>query len=251
LQSSPLGETIKRTAQFRPSSGLLAMASVIFADQLEIPFEVQDLAAFRRWALSDDFPERGRIDFIDGSIEVRMSPEDYLTHGLPKSEIARVLSSLVKQKKLGHILTDCTRISSPAADLSVEPDIVFISYTSLKSGLARLVPVASGEPGHYREVEGACDVAVEIVSSSSEVKDTKRLPVAYFKAGVREFWLVDARGKKLMFQIHRRGKSGFVPVKPDTRGYQVSSVFDQRFRLKRSTDEQGYPAFDLLTPGEE
>ena len=39
-------------------------------------------------AAPDDFPERGRIDYIAGQIEVDMSPEDLFTHGSLKTEIA-------------------------------------------------------------------------------------------------------------------------------------------------------------------
>ena len=64
------------------------MASVLIEEQVEIPLGIACLADFRQWALSDDFPERGRIDFIAGRIEVDMSPEDLFTHGTLKSEIA-------------------------------------------------------------------------------------------------------------------------------------------------------------------
>jgi hypothetical protein len=50
-------------------------SSVIFEERVEIPY-FHSLAEFRAWALSDDFPERGRIDYIDGRIEVDMSPEN-------------------------------------------------------------------------------------------------------------------------------------------------------------------------------
>ena len=46
---------------------------------------------FRRWALSDDFPETGRIDFIEGRIEVDMAPEDLFCHGTLKTEIVAAL----------------------------------------------------------------------------------------------------------------------------------------------------------------
>jgi Uma2 family endonuclease len=78
--------------------------------------------------------------------------------------------------------------------LSCEPDIVYISDDAIDSGRARLVPNAGGRPGRYVEIEGAADLVVEIVSDATVVKDTRRLPVAYCRAGVRESWLIDARG---------------------------------------------------------
>ena len=44
---------------------------------------------------------------------------------------------------------------------------------------------------------------VEIVSDASVKKDTERLPAAYHAAGIREFWLIDARGVEVRFTIHR------------------------------------------------
>jgi len=60
------------------------MATVLLEDreQIEIP-TIHNLAEFRRWALSEDFPERGRIDYIAGKIEVDMSPEDMELSKLP------------------------------------------------------------------------------------------------------------------------------------------------------------------------
>ena len=89
------------------------------------------------WAVSPRFPERGRIDFLAGDLEVDMSPEDLQTHGLVKSEIAAVLQFLVTRRGLGEVYIDRARISSPAADLSVEPDIVVVLWEALDSGRLR------------------------------------------------------------------------------------------------------------------
>jgi hypothetical protein len=70
----------------------MAIAILLEEDgSLEIPL-VQSLGAFRAWASSDDFPERGRIDYINGRIEVDMSPEELYCHGAIKIELIRVLS---------------------------------------------------------------------------------------------------------------------------------------------------------------
>jgi Uma2 family endonuclease len=216
-------------------------------DSFEIPADVQSLADFRRWALSDVFPEKGRIDFISGRIEVDMSPEDLFCHGTLKSEIAGVLSYLVKRGKLGHLFIDSTRVSCPQAALSCEPDIVFVSRESIASGRVRLVPKASGLPGRYVEVEGAPDLVVEVVSDTSVEKDTRRLPLVYFRAGMREFWLADARSDRPTLVIHHRGPSAYVPADRDADGFQQSLVFGRRFRLDSTWEPQGYWSFDLRT----
>ena len=89
--------------------------SVIFEDQLEIPLSLTNLSDFRRWALSDDFPDRGRIDYIAGKIEVDMTPENLFAHGTLKTEFAAALLRRAKELRLGHVFVDSTRISSAAA----------------------------------------------------------------------------------------------------------------------------------------
>lgn len=96
----------------------------------------------------------------------------------------------------------------------------------------------------YIEIEGSPDLIVEIVSESSMTKDTRRLPERYFLAGVLEYWFVDARGKDLVFHIHRR-RGRFVRVKPDAHGFQKSTVLGRRFRFTRRRDDLGMWFYDL------
>ncbi len=222
--------------------------SVVFEERIEIPY-FRSLAEFRAWANSDDCPEEGRIDFIAGCIEVDMSPEDLFSHAELKTEIVWMFKDMVKRGTRGHVYSDSTRISCPEADLSVEPDVVFISDESLDSGRVRLVPKATREPDRYVEVEGPPDLIVEIVSDSSETKDTHRLPAAYYRAGVPEFWLIDARGKELLFQIHRPGPSAYEPAPRDPEGFQQSAVFGTWFRLTRRRNDRGQWTFDLVEKG--
>jgi Uma2 family endonuclease len=223
-------------------------ASVILEDEVEIPF-LGSLADFRAWALSAEFPQRGRIDYLDGRIEVDMSPEDLFTHNTLKSEIVHVLVRITKPSGLGYVFSDRARVSSPAARLSVEPDVVFVSYEAIQQQRVRLVPKASQEAGRYMEIEGAPDLVVEIVSDSSITKDTRRLPPAYHQAGVREFWLIDARREQLLFQIHHHAPAGFDPAPADAEGFQTSLVFPTGFRLLRHRDQRGQWIYDLETKG--
>lgn len=224
-------------------------SSVIFEERVEIPLTLRSLADFRRWAHSEGFPERGRIDYISGRIEVDMSPEDLFCHGTLKTEIIGVLYQRVKQGALGHLFTDSTRVCCPQAGLSAEPDVVFVSHEALHSGRVRLVPGSAQEPGRYVELEGPPELIVEIVSDSSVGKDTRRLPEAYSNAGVREFWLADARDEPVVFRIHHPGDAGYQAVQPDADGFQRSVVFNCSFRLDSRRTPQGYWAFDLRQKG--
>lgn len=223
----------------------MIMASVIFEEQVEVPLEIHSLDDFRRWTRSDDFPQTGRIDWIDGRIEVDMTPEAFYTHGGVKTEIAGVLWQLVKENDLGELYIDRARIASVPAALSSEPDMIFTSHETLDSGAVRFI-AKQGRDDDVIEMEGGPDMVVEIVSDGSVGKDTRRLPVAYYKAGVREFWLVDARQDELLFQIHGRGDSGFKPAEADAEGFQHSAVFSRGFKLLRERDRRGHWKYDML-----
>ena len=221
--------------------------SIAFRDELQrvvIP-PVDSLAELRRWAASDEFPERGRIDYIAGRIEVDMTAEELDAHGSVKIAIIYSLEGLVRAARSGRLYSDKTRVSSVEADLSVEPDIVFVSKRSLASGRVARVPKAGSRSARYIELQGAPDLIVEIVSDSSVAKDKQELPPAYWQAGVDEYWLADARGQPLEFQIHHRGPTGWQPAPADAEGFQHSTVFDRRFRLTCQTEEDGEPLYEL------
>jgi hypothetical protein len=220
-------------------------ASLLIEDRFEIPLSLRTLADFRAWALSDDFPEKGRIDYVQDRIEVDLSPEDLFCHGTPKSEVLMVVEGRTKALRSGFVFSTRTRMSCPAADLSVEPDVVFLSYDAIDSRRVRLIPQATEQEGRYVEIEGGVDWIAEIISDSSEAKDKKRLPDAYFAAGVRELWLIDARKRQLFFQIYRHGKTEFVPVEPDSGGFQRSAVFGCSYRLDRKKDRHGFWSYEL------
>jgi len=218
--------------------------SILIEDQIVIP-AIADLAGFRSWASSEGFPETGRIDYVRGQIEVEMSPEDLYTHGSPKVELLVVIGTRVRARQLGELYTDRSRISCPDADLSAEPDIVFVSNEALESDRVRLIPKAFGGLDRYVEMEGAPDLIVEIISDSSQRKDTARLPAAYWQAGVREYWLVDARTEDLLFRIHQRGDSEYEPAPMDSEGFQYSTVLDCAYRLERTRNRFGRLQYTL------
>lgn len=198
-----------------------------------VPATALTFDSFRAWAQSEDFPETGRIDFLAGRIDADMDPKELGTHGLVKSAIALGLGILNLEKELGCLFIDKARVSSPEAQLSVEPELVFVFWDSLREGKARFRSWSSRNPERLTEIEGAVDLAVEIVSNSSVRKDTKVLPPLYALAGVPELWIVDARGKGLRFEIHTLNAGVYVQVKPDAEGWLRSPRFGASFRLVR------------------
>jgi len=115
----------------------------------------------------------------------------------------------------------------------------------MAAGLIRPVPKLS-RPDRFIEFEGSPDLVAEVISDSSVRKDARQLPEAYFAAGVREYWLVDAREEQLRFEINRRAATTFEVTLADDAGYQLSSVLQHRFQLVRERDEEGVWDYDLL-----
>jgi Uma2 family endonuclease len=208
--------------------------AVRFHDELlVVPAEAATgIEAFRRWSVSSDFPERGRIDYLDGAIEVDMTPERLETHGNPKGKIHAAVLRIVEEENLGRVYVDRTRLYSGPAGLSCEPDVLFVSLQSLRRGRVRFVPAAAGTQD-FVEVEGAADLAVEVVSDGSVEKDTRLLPPLYAAAGVRELWLVDCRGEPIDFRILHLRAGRYVQARSDADGYRLSHVLGRRFRLRR------------------
>jgi Uma2 family endonuclease len=207
--------------------------SVSEEQSLLIPGWIDGLAAFRRWAFSGGFPEAGRIDWLAGSVEADLSPEDLQTHGAVKAAIAASLHALIVEGDLGQLFIDRARVSSPAADLSAEPDLVIVLWESLETRRVRYLPSARRGSERCAEIEGGPDLVVEIVSDSSWRKDAERLPPLYARAGVREFWRVDARGREPELVIHTLAGGGYREVPPDAQGRRRSPLLALAFRLLR------------------
>jgi Uma2 family endonuclease len=146
----------------------------------------------------------------------------------------------------GDLFSDSTTVVLPAADLSAEPDIVFCSWDGYRSGRVRQ---SERVPGSERFVElvGAPDLVVEVVSTTSTGKDKRRLRAAYWKAGVPEYWILDARGKKgVRFELLVRGDDDYQAVEPDAAGYRLSPTFQRRFRIVRRRNPVGRYMYRLL-----
>jgi Uma2 family endonuclease len=210
-------------------------------DQVNVPDWVSDLESFRRWTEAGDFPEKGNIGFHKGEVWVDMSKEQVFTHVLVKTCYTSVLYRLATRGKLGLYLSDGAFLTNIDADLSCKPDGMFVSNAALKEGRVRLV---EGMREGIIELEGAADMLLEVVSQSSVRKDKIELRQAYWEAGVREYWLVDARKNPPSFDILRRTVRGFQAGRKDD-GWIRSGVFYGSFRLTRQTNELGNPEFTL------
>jgi Uma2 family endonuclease len=220
-----------------------SISAITDRHNVSIPAEVFTLAGFRVWATAQDFPEHVRVTFLAGEVYLDMSNEEIETHNKVKMEIARALLTLNLEEDLGEFYGDGVLVTNEAAGVSNNPDAMFVAWETLDAGRAVLVQ-REGREGQYVEVEGTPDWVLEVVSVSSVQKDTVLLRRAYHRAGIPEYWLVDARGEEVLLQILHRRKGGYA-VAPARGGWQHSRVFGRSFRLERQTGRRGLWRYTL------
>lgn len=134
-------------------------------------------------------------------------------------------------------------LTNEEADLSCQPDGIFIAHETFRKDRVKLVEGA--KEGHV-ELLGSPDMVLEIISSSSVEKDTVTLRDLYWRAGIRESWLVDSRGDEEQSHILRYTPKKYVAARPK-KGWLPSSVFGRSFRLLRTLDADGNPDYTLET----
>lgn len=212
-----------------------------FNQRVSIPSWVVDLESFRRWADADDFPEEGHAWYLQGEVWIDMSKEQIFTHLAVKREFFYVLTGLVKAEGLGLFLPDGLLLSNATADISGKPDATFVSTASIQ---AKQVQLIEGWEGGFVEMEGTPDMVLEVVSTSSVHKDTVVLRQGYWQAGIREYWLVDARQEPVRFDILRRTARNYTATRKQE-GWLRSAVFGKSFQLSQHANALGHPEYSL------
>jgi Uma2 family endonuclease len=166
--------------------------------------------------------------------------EELNSHNRIKTALSVALTPLV-EPDLGYYVSDGMRLTIPDLDLSTEPDGMVVSHASLRRG--RLI-TASGTGAEATELIGIPDLVIEIVSPSSEEKDTDWLMESYFRAGIPEFWLIDARAKDLRFDLYRPASKGYSAIRKSA-GFSKSTVLGKSVRLTRSRSSTGIATYVL------
>lgn len=137
-----------------------------------------------------------KSDLIEG-VFVMASPAS-LEHAAVQQFMITTLSNFVNQHRLGIVLGEnaAYRLND---DNVYQPDVSFLSNARLH---------LAGEV----YVDGAPDLAVEIISPSSRRYDAFEKRINYARAGVQEYWLVDPIERSVA--IYGLEQEQFVRVKP-------------------------------------
>jgi Uma2 family endonuclease len=218
------------------------MSTVIVDDvRVKIPERVKDLASFRRWTKEADFPQTGNVWWLRGEVWADMSSEQIFSHLAVKGELFRVLANLTAELDGALMLPDGLLYTNEGADISGNPDATYISPATRETGRVTLI---EGRDHGYVEVLGSPDMVLEVVSEGSVTKDTETLFEAYWRSGVREYWIVDARESRPAFDVWRHTPKGYVSARKKD-GWVKSNVFGKSFRLVQSVNRFGDPQYRL------
>ncbi len=122
------------------------------------------------------FPEDGqRHEILDGEHYVTAAP--YLRHQRILLRLALVLGPFIETHGLGQLFLSPVDVLLSRHDIA-QPDLAFVSNQRL--------PILTD-----RNIQGAPDLVVEILSASTRRADESVKLDIYERFGVEEYWLVD------------------------------------------------------------
>lgn len=220
------------------------MAKVMAEDRcVDIPMWVTDLGAFRRWVHSDDFPEQGRISFINGEVLADLSMEELFSHNQVKFALDLGLGGLIRSEKLGMYMPDGMLMTNDRGGVGNEPDAIVVLNATLASHRVRFT-AGKKRGAQATELVGTPDIVVEIISPSSEDKDCEWLMSAYWNSGIPEYWLIDARGADIRFDIYKSSSKGYALTRKAD-GWSKSAVLGRQFRLVRQLNAANVTDYEL------
>ena len=133
------------------------------------------------------FPEDGnRHEILDGEHYVTAAP--YPRHQSVLVELTSWIAPFVRQHRLGRFYVAPVDVLLARHDI-VQPDLLFISNASMKILTEK-------------NVQGAPDLVVEVLSDSTRKRDEGIKLQRYDLLGVQEYWVVDP--KRSEARIYRR-----------------------------------------------
>lgn len=209
---------------------------------VRVPPAVRDLQSFRDWVHFAELPEKLPVHFLRGDVWLDCDRSEPLVNVLLRGELVAVLTERARVR--GGLFASAGMLwSNDHAGFATLPDGFFLSRDALSAGRARFSN-GGNAAAKATEVVGTPDVVVEIVSATSEEKDTDWLRADYHRAGVPEYWLIDARPPVPQFELLLHRRDDYRAARA-TNGWVRSPTFGSSFRLTRTTVADHYPAFAL------
>ncbi|NLS95061.1 MAG: Uma2 family endonuclease [Planctomycetaceae bacterium] len=143
----------------------------------------------------------GRCELVRGEL-VMMSPAKG-RHGVVVVNIVHALHSFLKASRLGQVFDSSTGfLLSRDPDTVRSPDISFLNAERLKGQDLDAF------------LEGAPDLAVEVLSPSNTAAEMRDKMNEYFNAGCRVVWIVDPQHRSVV--VHRPNAGPAILAEGDT-----------------------------------
>ncbi len=160
----------------------------------------------------EEFIERSEGKFsewVDGKV-VPMSADTM--HQKLVQFLSHLVAAFAETRSGGTVLTAPALMRLRHRPSGREPDVMYVAKENEGRVLAGYV-------------DGPADLAVEVVSTQSRVRDRREKYYEYAKAGVREYWLVDPEMGTVEF--FRLGEDGaYYPIAPGEGGKLRSVVLE-------------------------
>ncbi len=150
-----------------------------------------------------------RGEWVDGEVIVFMAAS--LRHARMVSFMFTVLVSYLGIRRTGEVISQDFELRTREG-AAREPDILVVLH----------------EHRHRFEenrLRGAADVVVEVISPDSVTRDRRDKLAEYATAGVPEYWVVDPREGRAIFELFVLDQDGYyVSARPDETGRIASTV---------------------------
>ena len=201
---------------------------------VEVP-SITTLNEFRRWRHSGVLNDKLNVHYFQGTILVETETEELNSHNLVKGALTACLFPLIQDLDIGVFVGDNMLLTNDEAELSTEPDGMVILRESFLNG--RVALTAGEKTGAVAtEIVGSPDLVIEIISPSSVRKDLKTMMQSYYRAGIQEYWVIDARKDPIAFTIQARGALQYEGI-PAQDEWCRSPVLNKEFKIIRRSKE--------------
>lgn len=160
---------------------------------------------FLAWADEDTHAE-----WVDGEVIVFMPPTK--VHQRLVVFLSTLLELYTQLRDLGEVLVAPFEMRLEVARSARQPDVLFVSREHL-------------DRASQARVDGPADLVIEIISDDSVTRDRRDKLLEYQRAGVPEYWIVDARERRRKFEPFSLSDRGvFELIAPDGEGRVHSRV---------------------------
>ena len=153
-------------------------------------------------------PEGERYELIDGELIMAAAPN--MAHQRVGIRLGTEFEFYVIHADLGEVYMAPTDVYLTDTDV-VQPDILFISKarTHIRNG---------------KNIKGAPDLVVEILSPSTSYYDRGYKQDLYARHGVKEYWLVNPYAKQVTVMLLKDGRYEIVAVYREGRHAEVADA---------------------------